>query len=121
MSFQRAIAAMLLSATLLAAGCTSPQGAPPTAATPAPSAAATTAPAQAHGVVKSVAADRSSFEIAHDAIPALKMGAMTMPYKVASPDVLKGIKAGDEVNFTVLERPDGYVVTGITPVAKTKG
>ncbi|KQO74826.1 MULTISPECIES: copper-binding protein [unclassified Methylobacterium] len=49
----------------------------------------------------------------HAAIPKLDMGAMTMAYPVKDPAVLKGLKAGDKVDFDVVETGGAYTVTTI--------
>ena len=49
--------------------------------------------------------------LAHEPIPALKWPAMTMEFGVVSPDVVKGIVAGDNVAFRFVQRGNKYVVT----------
>jgi len=53
----------------------------------------------ARGVVKSIAADRASITIAHEAIAGF-MPAMTMSFEARSPDQLAGLAAGDRVTFS---------------------
>ncbi len=55
----------------------------------------------------------------HEAIPGL-MGAMTMRFPVASPEVLAGIQVGDRVNFTLRRRGAEPIVTSVTLTARTK-
>jgi protein SCO1/2 len=50
------------------------------------------------GVVKKVEPENSRVIIAHEAIPGF-MDAMTMPFRVKSPELFKGIQAGDSVSF----------------------
>ncbi|MBW3558542.1 MAG: copper-binding protein [Proteobacteria bacterium] len=54
---------------------------------------------KATGVVKGVDAKTNTITVAHDPITALGWPAMTMSFKVASPSLLKGLKAGDRVRF----------------------
>lgn len=51
------------------------------------------------GVVKAIDVKNASITIAHDPIPALKWPAMTMPFKVADPALLKGVQPGAKVRF----------------------
>jgi protein SCO1 len=50
------------------------------------------------GVVKKVEPESSRVVIAHEAIPGF-MDAMTMPFRVKSPDILAKVQAGDSVSF----------------------
>ncbi len=54
---------------------------------------------KARGVVQSIAKDRSSIEIAHEAIPGF-MPAMTMSFEARSPDQLAGLHDKDRVDFS---------------------
>ena len=74
------------------------------------------------GQVLEVAADHQQATIKHDEIKGL-MPAMTMPYKVKSPDLLKGVLPGDLVNATlVIVSNDAYLTAvrkvGQAPIAK---
>jgi cytochrome c len=69
---------------------------PPQAASPALVAAE---PVAAGGVIVSIDGP-SALTLDHGNIPGV-MPAMTMPYAAKSPDVLKGLKPGDRVDFTV--------------------
>ncbi|WP_374470965.1 copper-binding protein [Phenylobacterium sp.] len=51
------------------------------------------------GVLKAIDARGGAVTIAHDPIPALNWGAMTMPFKVAHPALLKAAAVGDKVAF----------------------
>lgn len=67
----------------------------------------------AHGVVESVAGDRSSITIRHDDIPDV-MPAMTMPFVVEDPRLVEDVEAGAEIDFTIQVTDDGrYVFTGV--------
>lgn len=77
---------------------------------PAPSAA--TATAQGTGQVKSVDAKGGSITLHHGPIAQLGWPAMTMTFK-ASPDVLKSVKAGQTVSFSL--DPSSNTITAISP------
>ena len=49
----------------------------------------------------------------HEAVPALKWPAMTMPFQLARPDLARGLKAGDAVRFRFRQKGDEHVVTAI--------
>ncbi|HEX3598087.1 MAG TPA: copper-binding protein [Polyangiaceae bacterium] len=53
----------------------------------------------ARGTVQSIAGDRKSVTIAHEAIPGF-MPAMTMAFEARSPDQLAGLHEGDRVTFS---------------------
>lgn len=63
--------------------------------------------------VVEVVADKRSVKLDHEAIPAIDMMAMKMNYRVESPKVLEGIKAGDQVKGRLKKAGDGYVVTSL--------
>lgn len=60
------------------------------------------------GVIKALADDRTSVDIAHDAIPDF-MPAMTMSF-TARPNQLRGLAVGDRVRFTFEQTDDGDLV-----------
>ncbi|QIX94706.1 efflux RND transporter periplasmic adaptor subunit [Cedecea sp. FDAARGOS_727] len=65
------------------------------------------------GVVKAVSAD--SITISHQPIPALKWGAMTMPFALKSPT---NLKPGDAVMFSFsTDDEEGAVITHLMPMA----
>jgi len=66
------------------------------------------------------AVDATSVTLSHDAIPALAWPAMTMAFKLASPDQGKGLHPGDEVMFSFDQKPDGPVIHAITPMGAAK-
>jgi Cu/Ag efflux protein CusF len=69
---------------------------PPLTRTPA------TAPAAqvtGRGIVKKIDTDAQRLTLAHEPIEALNWPAMTMPFPVANPALLTGVKAGDAVRF----------------------
>jgi Cu(I)/Ag(I) efflux system protein CusF len=74
------------------------------------------ADAQGVGVVKAIDASKGTITLQHEAIAAIGWPAMTMPFKVASPELLQHVKVGDKVQFTL--RPAGMAstVTSIKPL-----
>ncbi len=85
------------------------------ASAPAVAAPAAAAGAEHHvnGVV-SEAAEGGMITLEHEAVPALKWPAMTMPFKLAEPALAKGLKAGDKVHFSLRQEGDAAVITSIT-------
>jgi membrane fusion protein, copper/silver efflux system len=87
------------------------------AATSAHSDHATTAPVQAthqgQGIVKAI--DSKQITLEHGAIASLNWPAMTMPFPLANPNLAKGIRVGQQVNFSFIEQ--GSVVQNIKVVA----
>jgi Cu/Ag efflux protein CusF len=89
-----------LSMAVLAAAC-KPAEPPPPSGPPARE-------YQVKGLVGSVAADGREIHIHHEAIPefvgidgqAEPMESMSMPFPVADPALVKGIAAGDRIDFT---------------------
>ncbi|OZB68948.1 MAG: copper-binding protein [Lysobacterales bacterium 13-68-4] len=72
--------------------------------------------AQGVGVVKAIDAAKGTITLQHQAITTIGWPAMTMPFKVASPELLKHVKVGDKVQFTL--HPDGMnsTVRSIKPM-----
>jgi Cu/Ag efflux protein CusF len=66
---------------------------------------------QGRGKVISVVTEKQELVLEHAEIKGF-MEAMTMGYKVSSPSLLKGLKAGDQVNFTIDKNKS--VITKIT-------
>jgi Cu(I)/Ag(I) efflux system protein CusF len=65
------------------------------------------------GTVEEVDTAQGKVTIDHGAIPNLDMEAMTMVFRAQNPALLKGIKAGDKVQFTA-DRVNGQIsVTSI--------
>ncbi|HNQ05031.1 MAG TPA: efflux RND transporter periplasmic adaptor subunit [Thiobacillaceae bacterium] len=65
------------------------------------------------GRITAVNAAEGLLEMAHAPIPAIDWPAMTMPFDVASAGLLEGLKVGQEVDFDLARRGDGYVVVAI--------
>ncbi|WP_445504401.1 copper-binding protein [Microvirga sp. G4-2] len=65
------------------------------------------------GTVEKVDTAAGKITIDHGAIPNLNMDAMTMVFRAQDPNLLKGLKAGDKVQFTA-DRVNGQIsVTSI--------
>jgi len=99
------------------------QGLTARAMAPAATAAATTAAASApaaaavaehevRGTVRAVAGDIVT--LSHEPVPALQWPAMTMPFRLAQPELARGLKAGDKVQFRLRQQGDDNVVTAIS-------
>jgi len=67
---------------------------------------------QGVGVVKAIDAAKGSITLQHEAIAVIGWPAMTMPFKLASPDLLKHVKVGDKVQFGL--RPAGMASTVVS-------
>ena len=74
---------------------------------------------QTRGRVVGIDADGITLE--HEAVPALKWPAMTMPFKLADPHLAHGLKKGQAVHFSFAARGDEHVVTRIEPAASAAG
>jgi Cu(I)/Ag(I) efflux system membrane fusion protein len=70
---------------------------------------------QGSGHITAVDAGKGTLEMAHDPIPAIDWPAMTMPFDVADPALLKDLKQGQQVSFDLARQGEGYVVVGIRP------
>ena len=71
--------------------------------------------AQGFGVVKQVDVANKMIVLAHEEIKALKWPAMTMGFQVANAALLKGIKAGQQVMFTLKgSEKAGYLVSSLS-------
>jgi len=77
-----------------------------------PAAAVQTTVYQSRGVVKSIKANRPSIELDHEDIPGL-MPAMTMEFYVKDKSLLKGLKPGDHIDFTIENGVGGVKITEI--------
>lgn len=72
------------------------------------------------GKVTAIAADKSTATIDHEAIPGLMKG-MEMKFRLANPEVVKGIEPGDAVTGK-LRTQDGFTIVSLvkTPAEKSK-
>lgn len=64
------------------------------------------------GVVASVQPERQVLELVHDDIPGY-MPAMQMPFPVEEPELLDGLRMGDQVNFHVKISNGAAMITGV--------
>jgi Cu/Ag efflux protein CusF len=76
---------------------------------------ATTAWAQSEGEVRKVDKAAQKITIKHGPLKNLDMPAMTMVFKVKSPAMLEGVKAGDKVKFQAENVGGALTVTEIAP------
>ena len=76
---------------------------------------ATRAPrtAQGVGVVTEIDAKEAMLTVKHEPIPALGWPAMTMPFKVAPPALLQGLKVGQKIAFDANEGNGLPIITAI--------
>ncbi|MGS1120389.1 copper-binding protein [Rhodanobacter sp. UC4436_H3] len=74
------------------------------------------ADAQGTGIVKAIDTVKNTITLQHEAITSIGWPAMTMAFKVASPDLLKAAKVGDKVQFTLHPAGMDSTVTSIKPV-----
>lgn len=58
-------------------------------------------------------ADGQVITIDHEPVPALKWPSMTMPFQLATPELGKGLKAGDKVRLRFRQQGDEHVITAI--------
>jgi Cu(I)/Ag(I) efflux system protein CusF len=77
---------------------------------------ATPADVQGVGVVKAIDTAKGAITLQHEAVAAIGWPAMTMPFKVASPELLKHVKVGEKVQFTFRQASTGSTVTSIKAV-----
>ena len=88
------------------------QARPITGAGPTQKAAAAPALHRSQGRVEQISP--ASVTLSHEAVPALQWPAMTMTFKLASPQLATGVKAGDRVSFAFEQTPAGPVVREMT-------
>lgn len=69
--------------------------------------------ANASGVVKKIDTATGMVTLQHGPIPAISWPAMTMGFKVADPALLKNIKEGENVDFTLKAENGNQVVIAI--------
>ncbi|MCR3861161.1 copper-binding protein, partial [Pseudomonas aeruginosa] len=69
-------------------------------------------------VVRGVIEEMSPTELtlAHEAVPALQWPAMTMGFKLSSPQLAAGLSVRQQVRFTFSKQGEGYVITAIEKV-----
>jgi Cu(I)/Ag(I) efflux system protein CusF len=74
-------------------------------------------PVEAHGVgiVKAIDTTKGTITLQHEAITSIGWPAMTMAFRVASPDLLKAAKVGDTVQFGLHPAGMASTITSIKP------
>jgi Cu/Ag efflux protein CusF len=72
--------------------------------------------AQGTGVVEAIDTAKGTITIKHQAIASIHWPAMTMTFKADPPNLLKDVKVGEKVNFTLHPAGANSTVTAITPV-----
>lgn len=68
---------------------------------------------QGQGVIQTITS--RSLVIQHQAIPALKWPAMTMPFAFSADVDLTVVKPGEQVTFTLVRAGDGFQIISLTP------
>lgn len=71
--------------------------------------------AEGVGVVKALDAKQGTITLLHQAIESIHWPAMTMTFKVATPEILQGVKAGEQVRFGLQTQGMNGTVTWIKP------
>lgn len=72
--------------------------------------------AQGTGVIEAIDTAKGTVTIKHQAIESIDWPAMTMTFKANPPSLLKDVKVGEKVNFTLHPAGANSTVTAITPV-----
>jgi Cu/Ag efflux protein CusF len=71
---------------------------------------------KAHGVVNTIDIQHNTINLTHGPIKSLGWSGMTMDFSVKDAAIMKHVKAGQKVDFEVVnEGPGKYFVTRITP------
>lgn len=68
-----------------------------------------------HGKITQVDAKAGTLEMQHEPIPSLDWPGMTMPFEVKDPAILKGLKAGQLVEFDLVKENGEFPVVAIRP------
>jgi len=75
-----------------------------------------------HGRGRVEKIDTDSITLSHEAIPTLRWGPMTMPFKRPPDGLPRNIAVGNQVTFEIRQTPEGdYQITSITPANKQTG
>ncbi|WP_024303470.1 copper-binding protein [Pseudogulbenkiania sp. MAI-1] len=69
--------------------------------------------ARAEGVIKALDAKAGTVTLAHGAVQELKWPAMTMAFKLAKPELAKGLAVGKKVTFEFQSQGMSAVITAI--------
>lgn len=78
--------------------------------------AAQPAGAQGAGIVRAIDTAKGTITLQHEAIASIGWPTMTMTFKVVPPDLLKGVKVGEKVRFTLQPAGMESTVTAIHQV-----
>lgn len=70
------------------------------------------------GTVKNIDAAKGTVTLSHGPIPSLNWPAMTMSFKLKDAALANGIKAGDIVDFALVQSGSDYLVTRLHPSGK---
>ena len=71
--------------------------------------------AEGVGVVKALDAKQGTITLQHQAIESIHWPAMTMTFKVSKPELLEGVKVGEQVRFGLRTQGMNGTVTWIKP------
>ncbi len=69
------------------------------------------------GVIEEIQNGGKTLVIDHKDFPGFMEG-MTMPFDLATPDLSKGLRAGDRVRFTITRQGDAWPITAIEKIPK---
>ncbi len=72
--------------------------------------------AKGTGVVEAIDIAKGTITLQHQAIPSIHWPAMTMTFKADPPSLLKNLKVGEKVNFTLHPNGANSWVTALAPV-----
>jgi Cu(I)/Ag(I) efflux system membrane fusion protein len=70
----------------------------------------------ATGEIRAIMPEEGKINLAHEAIPALDWPAMQMDFKLKEGVALENLKAGDKVEFMLMESDDGFRITEIRSI-----
>jgi len=65
---------------------------------------------QVNGLIKKIDLPNHQITLKHDAIPNLNMPGMTMPFLIQDPQMVAGLKVGDQVKFSADQNANGDLV-----------
>ncbi|HKZ09145.1 MAG TPA: copper-binding protein [Rhodanobacteraceae bacterium] len=74
--------------------------------------------AEGVGVVQAIDPDQGTITIKHQAIESIHWPAMTMAFKAAEPELLKGVKVGEHIRFGLHTQGMHGTVTWIKPASR---
>jgi Cu/Ag efflux protein CusF len=69
------------------------------------------------GIVRGVLAEEGLVVMTHEPVPGV-MGAMTMGFRVSQPSLMRGLEAGDHVEFTLVATDTGLIVVALAKDSK---